>query len=567
MSIKPKSTQALVLGCLCFTLLVFTLKSGGVLAVDCIGQPYGYPGCPLKGESSSSAQTVSEPPKNCGNNIIDPGEECDMGRFNGTRQCTNFCTLLFCGDGLISAQISEECEPETEEVYAEDSQTKKLIVEKRFIQKTCGNYCTPPTCQNGICSGGCKQKFLAACPASDPSDDARANAVPSGPVPAKSSASTTAAISPLCGNGVVDTGEACDDGNYVNNDSCNNLCRLPRCGDAIVQFSEQCDDGNSVNVDSCSNLCLQPRCGDSVTQSGEQCDDGNPVNTDACTTTCQNARCGDGIVQLGEACDDGNQVNSDACTNQCRAPTCGDGIIQSGEECDDGNPVNADGCSNSCQNARCGDRIVQLGEQCDDGNGDNLDACTNACRRSICGDGIIQSGEQCDDGNQINTDACSNLCRPPACGNGVKEASEECDDGNQINTDACSSACKLPVCGNGIREDREQCDNGPKNSATKANACREDCKLSYCGDDVKDAKEECDGSENCTKQCVIAEFSLTTSRPFIGSVIFLSIASVAGVLGYAFRTHLGNLFRTNGKGQRSIDDIPLDEIEMPWHQW
>jgi len=34
-------------------------------------------------------------------------------------------------------------------------------------------------------------------------------------------------IASCCGNGTVDTGEECDDGNVVDNDGCNNLCKLP----------------------------------------------------------------------------------------------------------------------------------------------------------------------------------------------------------------------------------------------------------------------------------------------------------------------------------------------------
>lgn len=40
---------------------------------------------------------------------------------------------------------------------------------------------------------------------------------------------------PDCGNGVVDPGEACDDGNGNNNDECTNVCTLTICGDGIVQ--------------------------------------------------------------------------------------------------------------------------------------------------------------------------------------------------------------------------------------------------------------------------------------------------------------------------------------------
>jgi cysteine-rich repeat protein len=50
-----------------------------------------------------------------------------------------------------------------------------------------------------------------------------------------------------------------------------------------------------------------PACGDGVVQAGEECDDGNQIDTDTCLSTCQSATCGDGKLQEGvEQCDDGN---------------------------------------------------------------------------------------------------------------------------------------------------------------------------------------------------------------------------------------------------------------------
>jgi cysteine-rich repeat protein len=87
-------------------------------------------------------------------------------------------------------------------------------------------------------------------------------------------------------------------------------------------------------------------CGNGFVDLGEECDDGNTDPTDACTNTCQFARCGDGIVEVGvEQCDDGNLVNNDACSNNCTRTSCGDGIVETGEECDDGNNIPNDGCT------------------------------------------------------------------------------------------------------------------------------------------------------------------------------------------------------------------------------
>jgi cysteine-rich repeat protein len=61
----------------------------------------------------------------------------------------------------------------------------------------------------------------------------------------------------------------------------------PVCGDGVVQFTELCDDGNQIDDDACTNDCTSPRCGDGVTQVGEDCDDGNASADDRCTPQCK----------------------------------------------------------------------------------------------------------------------------------------------------------------------------------------------------------------------------------------------------------------------------------------
>lgn len=81
-----------------------------------------------------------------------------------------------------------------------------------------------------------------------------------------------------------------------------------------------------------------PVCGNGIAEHPEECDDGNKDDTDSCLSNCQEAKCGDGAVQAGkEECDDGNGNNQDACLKNCTLATCGDGIIWNGvEKCDDG---------------------------------------------------------------------------------------------------------------------------------------------------------------------------------------------------------------------------------------
>ncbi|MBK7829471.1 DUF4215 domain-containing protein [Nannocystis sp.] len=217
------------------------------------------------------------------------------------------------------------------------------------------------------------------------------------------------------------------------------------CGDGEVQPGEDCDDGNAENTDACVDGCKAAACGDGFVQDGiEVCDDGNATNEDICLDTCVQASCGDGFVGPGEACDDGNQEDGDACTNSCALPSCGDGKVQQAEECDDGNQVDSDACLNTCLIAVCGDNTVQDGvEACDDANDIETDECLATCELAKCGDGFVQDGvDACDDGNASNTDECTNACEPASCGDGFVQAGVEvCDDGNMVPQDGCENDC------------------------------------------------------------------------------------------------------------------------------
>ena len=295
---------------------------------------------------------------------------------------------------------------------------------------------------------------------------------------------------PECGNGIVENGEDCDDGNADNTDACTDICTAAACGDGYVQEGEACDDGNADNTDECTDACALASCGDGFVQGDEACDDGNADNTDACTELCMPPACGDGYVQDGEDCDDGNDLDDDACI-ACVAAACGDGYVQEGiEGCDDGNDVDDDACSNTCASASCGDGVVQAGEgeSCDDANDVDTDMCTSACQEAACGDGFVYEGvEDCDAAGE--SAECNDDCTPAACGDGIlnQSAGEECDDGDDDDTDECTGLCTLPVCGDGFVQEGEQCDDG---NLDPGDGCDDKCIAENC------FKFSNDGAEN-----------------------------------------------------------------------
>jgi fibro-slime domain-containing protein len=216
-----------------------------------------------------------------------------------------------------------------------------------------------------------------------------------------------AAPPPVCGNGVLEAGEACDDGNTSAGDGCRADCSALEpgwlCGEPGIS-------------------CVHPQvCGNGILEPGETCDDHNTADGDGC-----NAQCG---VELGWTC---------AIPGiRCAAAMCGDGVIAGFEECDDGNADPGDGCSASC--------ALEPGHACD--------MPGMPCRTTVCGDGITEGTEQCDDANHDLGDGCDPLChREPqctggvcaaVCGDGVLQVGEACDDGNLHNADGCSSKCTV----------------------------------------------------------------------------------------------------------------------------
>lgn len=267
-------------------------------------------------------------------------------------------------------------------------------------------------------------------------------------------------------------------------------------------------------------------CGDGVIQKGEVCDDGkNDGSYGSCLPGCKGRGpyCGDAKTTTPpEDCDDGsNLVSYGGSTKKCGpgckwSRYCGDSLVSDGEECDEG-PLNGTGyghCTTACkQGPRCGDGAKNGPEECDNGilNGTSGDPCTATCTLR-CGNAVVDAGEECDDGKTLNTGGygkCNPDCtKSPYCGDGVKNGPEACDDGvNDGSYGTCKPDCTLaPYCGDGVKNGAEGCDNGKDNSPTAygAGKCTSTCEVApYCGDGIVSPAfgEECDGTPKCDSKC------------------------------------------------------------------
>ena len=83
-----------------------------------------------------------------------------------------------------------------------------------------------------------------------------------------------------CGDGIVGEGEQCDDGNQVDDDACPNDCGV---GDVTDGTDGTDGTGGTGGTEDTGAMAV---CGDGVVDEGEQCDDGNAVEDDGCSSAC-----------------------------------------------------------------------------------------------------------------------------------------------------------------------------------------------------------------------------------------------------------------------------------------
>lgn len=306
---------------------------------------------------------------------------------------------------------------------------------------------------------------------------------------------------PLCGNGTLDVdansnqrlnayAEQCDDHNAVSGDGCSQSCAIEPgygcigtpsicsltpagCGNGTLDPGEECDDGNASNgsavngnKDGCSAIC--------TVEPGFVCA-GIPSHCDV--YTCQDSDGGNNFAVRGTATvlknyslfmqsDDACQIQTSPGVWQSAASCSGANCYTNEANCSTSYPFFSDtmahctSCTNGvCANpAICGNGILETGETCDDGNTMSTDGCSTACQVEagyictgtpsqcalgpVCGNGTIEGTEQCDDGNTNPDDVCGNNCLL-TCGDHNLGQYEECDDGNTASGDGCSSQCTV----------------------------------------------------------------------------------------------------------------------------
>jgi cysteine-rich repeat protein len=311
-----------------------------------------------------------------------------------------------------------------------------------------------------------------------------------------------------CGDGILDPGQECDDGNDVNGDSCDVNCTLPACGNGIADFPEDCD-GDDLQGRTCVSegfLSGEIKCTSQCTLDTSNCfaacGDGGasmtagPLAADPqCDCSIPDPTCDDGIACTDNdvclaggicagtpndaLCDDGRDETIDYClpnetgrdergcsheANCCGPPpTCSvDG------DCDDNDACTLEACK-SCDGCTvhawpCCDTAtfcVRVAADCDDSNTCTEDSCSasSGCLHYAVVECTPCSDDAgCDDGNDCTTDRCNPLTGcihtfAPSCQPCATDA--ECNDANPCTSDACSLGRCLSV----SRDDGVPCSN------------------------------------------------------------------------------------------------------------
>jgi len=293
------------------------------------------------------------------------------------------------------------------------------------------------------------------------------------------------------------------------------------CGNGSVEAGEDCDDGNNDPGDCCSPVCAFEAASSACTDDGNVCTDNLCDGAGTCVTTANSAACDDGVfcngtdgcaggscaVHAGDPCSGGAQ-----CSNVCDEGQQGCDVA-AGTPCDDGAFCTAtDQCDGNGSCVGAGDPCSG-GAQCDDVCDEAADDC-HSPDGTGCDDGLFCTQTDTCDG----AGACTGSGDPCPGADGDGDCAEGCDEGGD--------SCTAPDLAGTLCEDglfctaTDLCDGaggclGNGNPCTGGAECDDTCDElvttcavalgTVCSDDGDaETSDQCDGAGACSHPPLLA---------------------------------------------------------------
>ena len=512
---------------------------------------------------------------NCGNGILQQGEQCDGTNFGGQtcgdhgfdtgslacdattcQVITTGCADYFCGDGLLTG--TEACDDgntvdgdgcsSTCAVEGDDCATPIVLDVAPFDTATRSWTFAGTTSDNSL-------KFDAGCTYTEGERDEQV--VFTAPEPGNYTFALAAqgwdsvlyVQDGACG--VATTDLACTDG-YATSSSPEVVTVFLAAGQTVTVMVD--GYGDDVDDDSNGSYTLTATqasvCGNHVLEAGETCDLGDTAAGDGCDPQCK--------LEFGWQCD----------ANGCSPTVCGNSIVEGTETCDDGNTDAGDGCSAVCtlEGDTCADALVIPASARNaatgtwtvqgDTSGMSSDYGSATCGRSAGEKDAVYAFTAPLDGQyqfEVIDQSFDDMLFVWADGCGAGATEIGCVDGGSTTVTLTAGQTvyavvdgygdtssnddgpftltvkETSVCGNGIRTSSEACDFGdlvagdgcsPTCQVELGWACdTEGCRLTECGDGIREGGEQCDdgndtAGDGCSDVCEL-EAGDTCANPFV----------------------------------------------------